>query len=121
MAIVYMYTFYNDLAINTNEENIKIKQSRDIMIHNAMIEQDFPNFPISEYDVGSLFPFFKEITRQNPVLNVVLSYNLNGNDSSCIIIRNNKIDMFATKQEAFNSIAQMLGGKYKFVTSPIIR
>jgi len=121
MAIVNMYTVYNDLAINTNQENLKIKESRDIMIHNAMLEYDFPDFPINEYDVGLLFPFFKEITRQNPVLNVVLTYNLNGNHSSCIIIRNNKIDMFPTKQDAFNSLVKTLVRNYQFVTSPMIR
>jgi hypothetical protein len=99
-----MYTVYNDLLINPTQETQKIQMSRDLIINNAMMIHNFPEFPMHEYDVSMLFDFFKEITRQNPILNVVLMYNLNGKDSSCIIIRNNKIHMYPTKQEAFDSI-----------------
>ena len=121
MAIVYMYTIYNDILTNISPENLKIQRSRDIVIRNAMIQEDFPEFPMHENDVGRLFPFFKEITIQNPMLNVLLLYNLNGNDSSAIIIRNNTVYMYLTKQEAFDSITKIVGGKYKFITSPVIR
>ena len=99
-----MYTFYTDLLLNPTQETLKIKESRDMIIYNEMVKEDYREFPMNEFYVGELFSFFKEITRQNPVLNVILAYKLNGKDSSCIIIRNNKINMYPTKQRAFDSI-----------------
>ena len=104
MALVYMYTFYNDLFDKPTQENLKIQIDRDIIIRNAMLQQKYKGFPMSEYSVGHLFSFFKEITRQNSVLNILLTYKLNNKEGSAIIIRNNKIDMYFTKEEAINSI-----------------
>jgi len=90
-----------------SEENIKIQTSRDNIIRNAMIERNFSNFPMDENYVGYLFPFFRQITHENPLLNIVLLYKLKGKESSCIIIRNNQIHMYHNKQEAMNSIMKI--------------
>ena len=104
MALVYMYTFYNDLFDKPTKENLTIQNYRDMIITNTMIQHKYKGFPMSEYSVGHLFSFFKEITRQNSVLNILLTYKLNNKEGSAIIIRNNKIDMYFTKEEAINSI-----------------
>jgi len=121
MAMVYLYTIYTDLLTNITQETLKIQRSRDIVIHNEMIEKEYPNFPMHENDVGHLFSFFKEITRKNPLLNILLRYRLNKNDSSAIIVRNNEINIYSTFQEAVDSITMILGGNYKFIISPVIR
>ena len=119
--MVYMYTVYSDLLTNITEETLKLQRSRDIMIRNAMIQEDFPEFPMDEGDVGNLFSFFKEMTHKNSFLNIFLLYMLNGKDSSAIIIRNNKVEMYRNKQEAIDSITKTPGGNYQFVRSPVIR
>ena len=119
MTNVYMYTIYTDLLMKVDEENQKIQQSRDSCVRAAMIEQNFPDFPMHEKSVGMLFSFFKEVTRQNPVLNIILLYMLNGKHSSAIVIRNNEINMYPTKQEAFDSITKISGGNYLFLKSPV--
>jgi len=121
MAMVYMYTVYSDLLTNITEATLKLQRSRDIIVRNAMIQEDLPEFPMDENNVGNLFSFFKEMTRKNPFLNIFLLYMLNGKDSSAIIIRNNKVEMYANKQLAIDSITKTPGGKYQFVTCPVIR
>lgn len=105
--MVSMYTVYNDLFRKMSQENLTIQNYRDNIIRKAMLERKFPKFPIDEYDVGNLFPFFKQITHQNPFLNIILLYNLNGKDCSAMIIRNNQIHMYPNKEEAFDSIIKM--------------
>ena len=121
MAEVYMYTVYNDLLTKITKENILIQRSRDSVIHKAMEIRGYPDFPINEYDIGLLFPFFKEITRLNPVLNVLLLYKLNGKDSSAILISNNTLKMYPNKEKAIDSITQIQCGNYLFLHSPVIR
>lgn len=108
MAFVSMYTVYTDLFTKNTPENIQIRNSRDNFVLNAMIHLGYAYSPMpEELVVVHLFPLFKELTRLNPMLNVVLLYTLNGKDSSAIIIRNNKAHLYPTKQEAFNSISKI--------------
>jgi hypothetical protein len=44
MAMVYLYTIYTDLLTNITQETLKIQRSRDIVIHNEMIEKEYPNW-----------------------------------------------------------------------------
>ena len=103
-----MYTVYNDLFTKNTPENLKIQKSRDNVIRNAMLYLGYGYSPIpEELVVVHLFPLFKELTRLNPVLNVVLPYMLNGKYCSAIVIRNNKAYLYPTKEDAFDSITNI--------------
>ena len=100
MAIVHMYSIYNDLLAMPSKENLMVQRIRDVSILKGIEEE----FPMDENDAGLFFSLFKELTRQNPILNILLVYKLNGKDGSAILIRKNTLQIFSSKEDAFYSI-----------------
>jgi len=123
MISVYMYTIYNDLLVKPKDDihvSLKIQKARDLCIRQAMVAEQFPNFPMSESDALDVFPFFNEITSMNPMLNILLIYKKDGEEINYVIIRNNTTYMYSTRQEAIGFITKTAGIKYEFIRSPVV-
>ena len=105
MTSVYMYTIYNDLLVKPkNEMNLKIQKARDLCIRQAMVAEQFSNFPMSENEALDTLPFFKEISSMNPFLNILLIYKNYGEEVNYFIVRNNNTYMYSTREDAISFI-----------------
>ena len=124
MISVHMYSIYNDLLIKPKDEttikmNLRIQKARDLCIRQAMVAEQFPNFPMSESEALDIFPFFKEITSMNPMLNILLIYKKDGEEVNYVIVHNNNTYMYSTRQEAISFITKSSDVKYGFIKCPV--
>jgi len=116
MTSVYMHAIYNDLLVKPKDQmNLKVQRARDLCIRQAMVAEQLPNFPMSENEALDIFPFFKEITSMNPLLNILLIYKNYGEEVNYIIIRNNNTYMYSTREDAISFITNSPNIKYSML------
>ena len=121
--MVYMYTVYSDLmAISTPadyQRAMTTQKPRDAIIRRAMVAANIPDFPLPLEQAITVYPFFREKTSRNNMLNIMLIHKNGNQEVKYVIISNGNEHEFATRNEALNYITQTNNSNYELASYKI--